>query len=161
MRSSVRLYVCTSISLYRSDGPPPLDPVSGLLRFLQITGSLITFRTHNYKNAYFCNYFVKHPIQQQISPCNINNLITPIIREAFKLNFAKIEAYKKSPIPTCQRLMNFHYSQRPNKLGQEPKGGTSQQDLRVRQRGLLTSDVPVSTMYGSSLSFNKSNLLID
>ena len=137
MRSTVRLYVCTSISLYRSDCPPPLDPVSGLLRFLQITGAIITFRTQNYKNAYYCNYFVKHPIQQQISPYNVNKLVTPIIREAFKLNFARIEAYKKSPIPTCQRLMNSNYSQRPNKLGQKTKRRTSQQYLRVWQRGFL------------------------
>ena len=39
-------------------------------------------------------------------------------REPFKVNFTRTEVYKKSTIPTCQRLLNNYYMKNPERLGQ-------------------------------------------
>jgi hypothetical protein len=65
---------------------------------------------------------LKHPINSRFFPRNENLDVEPIIRhrEPFKVNFARTESYKKSTIPTCQRLLNSYFSEHPDRLG----GGT-------------------------------------
>ena len=56
---------------------------------------------------------IKHPRNNRLFPLNPNlsqHKIDIRERELFKVNHAKTEAYKKSTIPYCQRLLNEHFS---------------------------------------------------
>ena len=46
-------------------------------------------------------------------------------REPFQVNFTRTEVYRKSTIPTCQRLLNTYYMEHPERLGngEAPGGG--------------------------------------
>ena len=61
---------------------------------------------------------LKHPINSRFFPKNEAMAVEPIIRqrEPFKVNFARTEAYKKSTIPTCQRLLNSYFLEHPELL---------------------------------------------
>ena len=69
----------------------------------------------NIRMLNFAKKCAKHPTNSRFFPQNPNQFVSPIVRERepFKVNFARTEAYKNSSIPTCQRLLNSHFSQRP------------------------------------------------
>ena len=53
---------------------------------------------------------VKHETNQQLFPYNERNLVqNHKNKERFKVNWARTEAYRKSAIPHCQRLLNKHF----------------------------------------------------
>ena len=54
---------------------------------------------------------IKHPQNSRFFPHNENFNQEPEIRnrERFHVNFSHGETYKKSTIPTCQRLLNAHF----------------------------------------------------
>ena len=58
---------------------------------------------------------VMHPTNARFFPRNKNASVNPIIhqREPFQVNFARTEVYKRSTIPTCQRLLNTYYAEHP------------------------------------------------
>jgi hypothetical protein len=60
----------------------------------------------------------RHPTNERFFPRNPNQLAEPQIRqrEPFKVNFTRTEIYKKSTIPTCQRLLNDYYMEHPERL---------------------------------------------
>ena len=66
---------------------------------------------------------VKHPTNARFFPRNPNNNVNPFIRERepFLVNFVRTENYRKSTIPTCQRLLNSYYGEHPERLGQQPR----------------------------------------
>ena len=92
----------------------------------------------------FAKKCIQHPTNKRFFPRNQNQFVQPEIRdrEPFKVNFTRTEAYRKSTIPTCQRLLNKYYMEHPDRLGQEPgpcKGpreeGTREQGGRERPPG--------------------------
>jgi hypothetical protein len=58
---------------------------------------------------------IKHPKNSRIFPIN-PNLVQDNMevreRELFKVNFSRTEAYKKSAVPYCQRILNQHFSEK-------------------------------------------------
>ena len=73
----------------------------------------------------FAKKCVKHPKNSRLFPVNESLQVDPQTRqrEIFKVNFARTESYRKSTIPTCQRLLNAHYSELPAGSGGEvPQG---------------------------------------
>ena len=59
----------------------------------------------------FASKCVKHPRNRRMFPLNQTSSSHPIRdKEAFHVNFARTEDYKKSAIPFCQRLLNDHYA---------------------------------------------------
>jgi hypothetical protein len=54
---------------------------------------------------------IKHEQNQRFFPRNPNldNLIEAREREEFIVNFARTEQYRRSTIPSCQRLLNDHF----------------------------------------------------
>ena len=50
---------------------------------------------------------IKHEKNQRLFPRNTGNQ-----REKFHVNWARTDAYKKSTIPYCQRLLNKHFSEK-------------------------------------------------
>ena len=63
----------------------------------------------------FAKKCVKHPTNSRFFPKSITLNVNPETRqrEPFKVNFARTESYKKSAIPTCQRLLNAHFLEQP------------------------------------------------
>ena len=63
----------------------------------------------------FAKKCIKHPQNSRFFPHNENMNQEPQIRdrEPFHVNFAHGEIYKKSAIPTCQRLLKTHFTQTP------------------------------------------------
>ena len=56
---------------------------------------------------------IKHPKNVRLFPLNPNlsrQNVDIREREVFTVNYAKTEAYKKSTIPHCQRLLNAHFT---------------------------------------------------
>ena len=66
---------------------------------------------------------VKHPTNSRFFPRNPNDHVNPLIRERepFIVNFARTEAYRRSTVPTCQRLLNSYYREHPERLGRQPR----------------------------------------
>ena len=66
---------------------------------------------------------VKHPTNARFFPRNPNDHVNPLIRERepFIVNFARTEAYRRSTVPTCQRLLNSYYREHPERLGRQPR----------------------------------------
>ena len=64
---------------------------------------------------------VKHPLNSRFFPSNENMSVNPIIRnrEPYTVNFARTEAYKKSTIPHCQRLLNDYFGAKVKEKGEE------------------------------------------
>ena len=60
----------------------------------------------------FPKKIIKHPLNSMFFPHNENFTQEPQIRnrEPFHVNFSHGEIYKKSTIPTCQRLLNTHFT---------------------------------------------------
>ena len=53
---------------------------------------------------------LKHETNQKLFPYNERNLVQNLKnKERFKVNWARTEAYRKSAIPHCQRLLNKHF----------------------------------------------------
>ena len=60
----------------------------------------------------FAKKCLQHPHNSRFPPHNENLNQEPHIRsrEPFHVNFSHGEIYKKSTIPTCQRLLNNHFT---------------------------------------------------
>ena len=60
----------------------------------------------------FARKCIQHPQNSRFFPHNQNLNQEPHIRsrEPFHVNFSHGEIYKKSTIPTCQRLLNNHFT---------------------------------------------------
>ena len=71
---------------------------------------------------------IRHPTNKRFFPRNPHQRVEPQIRERepFKVNFTRTEVYRKSTIPTCQRLLNIYYMEHPERLGHgyAPVGAT-------------------------------------
>ena len=67
---------------------------------------------------------INHPTNARFFPVNENVHSNPLIRkrEPFQVNFARTEAYKKSTIPHCQRLLNVHFGEKEEGVGQREGG---------------------------------------
>ena len=78
-----------------------------------------------------------YPTNKRFFPRNQNQFVQPEIRdrEPFKVNFTRTEAYRKSTIPTCQRLLNKYYMDHPARLGQEPEPGKGPREEGAREQG--------------------------
>ena len=88
----------------------------------------------------FAKKCIKHPENSRFFPLNNTLQVDPQTRERekFQVNFARTESYKKSTIPTCQRLLNTHFSQLPNREGDKwagQQGGEGGQGEGARRRG--------------------------
>ena len=81
----------------------------------------------------------RHPTNKRFFPRNPNQLVEPQIRqrEPFKVNFTRTEIYKKSTIPTCQRLLNDYYMEHPERLwnGRAHGGMPRGEEGEGRRRG--------------------------
>ena len=69
----------------------------------------------------FAKKCIWHPTNKRYFPRNENQFVQTQIteREPFKVSFTRTEAYKRSTIPTCQRLLNKYYMDHPDRLRQE------------------------------------------
>ena len=76
---------------------------------------LTELRTLSFRRAAHCLSFslkyIDHSQNQQFFPRNPNLGIDREARkrEEFSVNFARTEQYRKSTIPSCQRLLNSHF----------------------------------------------------
>ena len=69
---------------------------------------------------------INHPNNARFFLVNDNLNLNPLIRkwEPFQVNFARTEAYKKSTILHCQRLLNVHFGEKEDEVGEkEGEGG--------------------------------------
>ena len=85
----------------------------------------------------FAKKCIRHPTNSRFFPRNLNLYVQPEIRERepFLVNFTRTEAYKRSTIPTCQRLLNQYFMEHPDRLGQEPgPGGGLRQEQGASER---------------------------
>ena len=85
----------------------------------------------------FAKKCIRHPTNSRFFTRNENLYVQPEIRERepFQVNFTRTEAYKRSTIPTCQRLLNQYFMEHPDRLGQEPgPGGGLRQEQGARER---------------------------
>ena len=58
---------------------------------------------------------IKHPRNKKMFPLNTRtNGHTFTTKETFIVNWARTQKYKDSTIPHCQRLLNNHFSKKPN-----------------------------------------------
>ena len=58
---------------------------------------------------------------------NLENNIVAREREEFIVNFARTEQYRKSTIPSCQRLLNSHFQARGSVRAAEGAGAEPEQ----------------------------------
>jgi hypothetical protein len=81
--------------------------------YLLLTG----FKKLSFRRAARCLSFslkcIDHNQNKRIFPRNPNleNNIVAREREEFIVNFARTEQYRKSTIPSCQRLLNSHFQE--------------------------------------------------
>ena len=68
--------------------------------------------SHEQREARYLNFSLKcleHTRNQRIFPVNTRTHGQGLVsKEAFEVNWARTEKYKKSAIPYCQRLLNKH-----------------------------------------------------
>ena len=77
-----------------------------------------------------------HPLNNRIFPQNPNqqNLLQTRKREPFKVNFAHTERYRKSAIPSCQRLLNQYMAEEEER--RRKGGGEGEEEEERRRRGV-------------------------
>ena len=71
---------------------------------------------------------IKHPTNARIFPLNIQSKHNLREQEMFKVNFSRTEAYKKSAIPSIQRMLNHHIASGKGEPG-GPEGSQGKQGL--------------------------------
>ena len=79
---------------------------------LEMTNLKPLFQRREKKCMDFALKCVRHPKNSRIFPLNPNlfeHNMEVRERELFKVNFSRTEAYKKSAVPYCQRLLNQHF----------------------------------------------------
>ena len=75
---------------------------------LEMTGLKTLHERREERCQKFALKSVRHPTMNRIFPRNPNetNRLQVRNREAFEVNFARTESYRKSAIPHCQRILN-------------------------------------------------------
>ena len=87
----------------------------GYIEACEMVGIIPLSQRRQNRTLDFAKKCSAHPENSRFFPVNASLKVDPQTRqrEIFKVNFARTESYRKSAIPTCQRLLNAHYSQLP------------------------------------------------
>ena len=74
----------------------------------EMTGLLPLAERRQNRMSSFAKKCISHPENSRFFPLNENLFQDPQMhdREKYKVNFAHVEKYRTSGIPTCQRLLN-------------------------------------------------------
>ena len=78
---------------------------------LEMTGLQTLYDRREKRCLDFALKAIKHPINSRMFPLNRNldNVLEVRSRETFQVNFARTDQYRKSAIPSCQRILNDHF----------------------------------------------------
>ena len=84
------------------------DSYIGYKEACEMTGLLTLYNRHQLRMLKFAEKCVKHPQNSRLFPYNEQYSVNPHIRdrELYKVNFSHGEKYRKSAVPTMQRLLN-------------------------------------------------------
>ena len=103
---------------------------------------ICSLETLSSRRQYRCLKFslkcLDHPLNNRIFPKNANqhNPLQTRKKEPFKVNFAHTERYRKSAIPSCQRLLNQYMEEeeRRKKGGEEEAEGIEEEEEEWSRR---------------------------
>ena len=79
---------------------------------LEMTGLETLHERREQRCRKFALKCIKHPTNHRLFPKNTNQEMNGMEvrnRESFEVNFARIESYRISAIPYCQRILNKHF----------------------------------------------------
>ena len=111
-----RLQIVALKIILGADSPRRDDGHFDYHRALVICNLSSLFDRREKRTLVFAKKCIKHPTLKKIFPENTRTLNDPHdlrSREAFHVNYARTEAYKRSAIPSIQRRLNSHYCNQP------------------------------------------------